>query len=81
MPEGIEEKKFRASPESDPLNRSLEKGRVESVDAVEEHIADTFDKLMDQYRETGDPDKLRQATLLVNRLEELTQRFKEQVER
>lgn len=81
MPEGNwREKEYRADPQSDALEQRFEKVRAGTADDVAQHIEDTFDELMDNYKETEDPEQLRQATLLVTKLEELHKRWSQKIE-
>lgn len=81
MPEGNwREKEYRADPGSDALAHHFEKVKAGSPDDIVKHMEETFDELMENYQETKDPEQLRQASLLVNKLEELRDRWAQQIE-
>lgn len=71
---------FHVDPSSDSLNKNLEKESVSSADDIADHINSVFDDLMERYAETKDPELLRQATLLTNRVEELTKKWSQEIE-
>jgi len=81
IPAGVQVKQFRADPGNDPLYKHVERAAAQSPEDAAELVDAAFDSLMAQYEETRDEDIIRQAKLLINKMDEIKERWSEKLEK